>query len=82
MAQGAGLENRCEPTPANASKDNPHNSLDDNGCTHPNSVLASCLALLEREQPDLAAVVRAWPTLPEPIRAGLVALVRSAVGAK
>ena len=27
---------------------------------------------------DLAAVVAAWPTLPEPIRAGILAMVRAA----
>jgi hypothetical protein len=28
--------------------------------------------------PDLAAVVAAWPTLPEPIRAGILAMVKAA----
>ena len=28
--------------------------------------------------PDLAAVVAAWPTLPEALRAGIVAMVRAA----
>jgi len=28
---------------------------------------------------DLAAIVAAWPTLPEPIRAGILAMVRAAV---
>jgi hypothetical protein len=28
--------------------------------------------------PDLAAVVTAWPTLPEPIRAAIMAMVRAA----
>jgi hypothetical protein len=30
--------------------------------------------------PDLAALIDAWPTLPEAIRAGIVALVRAAGG--
>ena len=30
---------------------------------------------------DLRSVVAAWPTLPEPIRAGLLALVKAASGA-
>jgi hypothetical protein len=30
------------------------------------------------EGDDLAAVVAAWPTLPEPIRAGIVAMVKAA----
>ena len=28
--------------------------------------------------PELAVLVAAWPTLPEPIRAGIVAMVRAA----
>jgi hypothetical protein len=31
-------------------------------------------------EPDLAAVVAAWPELPEAIRAGIVAMVKSASG--
>jgi hypothetical protein len=30
--------------------------------------------------PDLAAVVAAWPTLPEALRAGIVAMVRASGG--
>jgi hypothetical protein len=37
------------------------------------------LALSEQADPDLAAVVGAWPRLPAVLRSGLVALVRSAV---
>jgi len=44
------------------------------------SVLAECLALLRRESPDLAAVVEAWPKLPESIKAGIVAMVKAAGG--
>ena len=29
---------------------------------------------------DLAALVAAWPTLPEPIRAGILAMVKAATG--
>jgi hypothetical protein len=45
---------------------------------------AECGALGAREapaDPDLAAVVDAWPTLREPIRAGILAMVRAAVAA-
>jgi hypothetical protein len=31
--------------------------------------------------PDLAAVVAAWPTLPEAIRAGILTMVRTSSGA-
>ena len=40
-------------------------------------VLADCLAFFDLESPDLAAVVAAWPTLPEALRAGIVAMVRA-----
>jgi hypothetical protein len=40
--------------------------------------LADCLAFLERESPDLAMVVGRWDSLPEPIRAGIMAMVRAA----
>jgi hypothetical protein len=30
--------------------------------------------------PDLAEIIDAWPTLPEPIRAGILAMIRSASG--
>jgi hypothetical protein len=39
--------------------------------------LASCLALLAQKSPDLARVFDAWPTLPEPIRRAILALIGS-----
>ena len=41
------------------------------------TVLASCLAFLSEKSPDLAAVVEAWPMLPEPLRAGILAMVKA-----
>jgi hypothetical protein len=32
------------------------------------------------DDPDLVAVVAAWPTLPGPVKAGIVAMVRAAGG--
>jgi hypothetical protein len=32
--------------------------------------------------PDLRAVVDAWPTLPEPVRAGILAMVRASGGGR
>jgi hypothetical protein len=29
------------------------------------------------DEPDLAAIVAAWPTLPEPVKAGIVAMVKA-----
>ena len=45
----------------------------------PNSetVLASCLAFLVEKMPDLARVVKAWPELPEAIKAGILAMVKA-----
>ena len=42
------------------------------------SVLAFCLALLSAEECDLAAIVAAWPCLPESIRARILGLVEGA----
>ena len=39
--------------------------------------LACFLALLGRELPDLAELLTAWPILPEAVRAGMIAMVRS-----
>jgi len=41
--------------------------------------LAFCLAFFDRESPELAAVVRSWSTLPETVRAGIVAMVRASL---
>jgi len=49
-------------------------------CGSSDSHLASCLALLAEKQPDLAAVVKAWPDLPEAVRAGIVAMVKASNG--
>jgi len=32
---------------------------------------------LAESDPNLAAVIRSWPTLPEPVRAGITAMVRA-----
>jgi hypothetical protein len=40
--------------------------------------LASCLALLARQSPDLALVAERRESLPEAVRAGIVAMVRAA----
>ena len=32
------------------------------------------------DDPDLVAIVAAWPTLPGPVKAGIVAMVRAAGG--
>jgi hypothetical protein len=42
-------------------------------------VLASCLALLTQQSPDLALLVEPWDQLPDAVRAGIVAMVKAAV---
>ncbi|HEY2411378.1 MAG TPA: hypothetical protein VGI40_04015 [Pirellulaceae bacterium] len=40
--------------------------------------MACYVAFLERESPDLAAVVKGWNDLPPAVRAGIVAMVMAA----
>ena len=37
----------------------------------------AAVSFARRLDPDLAAVVDAWPSLPEPIRAGIIAMVEA-----
>jgi len=46
-------------------------------CDDAENVLAFCLAFFDRESPDVAAVLRAWSTLPEPVREGILAMVKA-----
>ena len=39
------------------------------------SVLAACLAFLQREEPEIAVLMEAWPRLPEAVKAGIKAMV-------
>ena len=58
------------PMPEN-SKSLPDTPLTEN----PKNDLASCLALLERQDVDLAAVVGAWPGLPAGVKAEIKRLI-------
>jgi hypothetical protein len=40
--------------------------------------LASCLALLTQKSPDLALVVQRWDSLPDALRAGILAMIEAA----
>ena len=40
--------------------------------------LAFCLVLLQQKSPDLAMLVERWDSLPDAVRAGIVAMVRAA----
>jgi len=47
-------------------------------CGDANCSVAFYVALLEREMPDLAAVVKAWNHLRPAVKAGIVAMVKAA----
>ncbi len=63
-----GLQNRCS---SSATND------DATTCGNDAENSADYLALLERESPDLALLVKRWDTLPEPVRAGIMAMIRA-----
>jgi len=44
------------------------------------NALAHTLARESPTDPELARIIAAWPTLPAPIRAGVLALVNAAMG--
>jgi len=45
-------------------------------------LLGALAAEIAPVAPDLADLLTAWPTLPEPIKAGIVAMVQSTVDSK
>ena len=50
----------------------------DKTCEGDSHDVAVYLATILREHSDLAPIVDAWPVLPEPVRAGIVAMVKAA----
>ena len=68
-----GLEGRCAPDVTAAKTGT---------CAQPPERLGALLGAFAAEigpqAPDLAAVVSAWPGLPEALRAGIVAMVKAA----
>ena len=52
----------------------------DDGKSPATSVLALRLALLVENDPDLTVVVEAWESLVTPVRAGILAMAKAAVG--
>jgi hypothetical protein len=49
-----------------------------NTSANPPKNLAECLALLAQNSPALALVAECWNGLPDPVRAGIVAMVKAA----
>jgi hypothetical protein len=70
---------QCYPLTGLANRWNLSASSDSSTASgNPKDNLASCLALLARQSPDLALLVKVWDTLPDPVRAGIVAMVKAA----
>lgn len=68
--EGDGLENRCTESLTDCSADT----------YDPSSVeLGVLLGVLERECPELAAIVAVWADLPEHIRQAVITLVEAAI---
>jgi len=69
-----------KPTSSSGENENnqgAHNNLDDRCASDNGSSAAKCAALPVND-PEFAHVVSAWPTLPEAIRVGILAMVRAA----
>ena len=60
------------------SQSAPLSSLTENA----ESVFAVCLAKVREKMPDLAAVIDAWATLPDALKAGILAMVRTQTESK
>jgi hypothetical protein len=70
----------------------PHEPVYETGATAPEkpenssipdnrqNVLSDCLALFSSADPRLAQLIEGWAELPEPVRAGIVAMVKAACG--
>jgi hypothetical protein len=61
--------------------EHPSNPLENSPLSAQGGAESGALALTNHAiDPALASVIRAWPTLPEAIRAGILAMVRAAGG--
>ena len=67
-AEGDGFENRCDSDVSNDSTNTSEN---------PENNSADYLALLRQKSPDLALVVERWDSLPEAVKAGIIAIVKA-----
>jgi hypothetical protein len=71
VADRTGLENRFTDSPTNSNSSTSGNSIKN---------LASCLAFLSQRSPELALLVQSWETLPDAVRAGIMAMVKASSG--
>ena len=72
MVERAGLENRCaDATPSDETNDTTR-TYDDSGSDGQNALAPDL-----RSDPELNAVVEAWPGLPTAIKAGILAMMKA-----
>jgi hypothetical protein len=70
-----GLEDRCPPGASSETAKTSESKADCLG-----RALGALVAELAPSAPDLADLITAWPTLPEPLKAGIAAMVKAASG--
>ena len=58
--------------------ENPNHTNDQEVTESESKGMASCVAFLRKIRPDLADVAEAWDGLPEAIKAGILAMVKTA----
>jgi len=68
VVEWTGFENRLQ-----------HSTNTDNSKTYESDdeKLSRFLALLTKESPDLADVVKAWPAVPAALKSGILAMIRN-----
>ncbi len=79
MGNGPGRDRTCDQSIMSRLPDS-RKSLSDKVLTDTDDDrLAFYLAFLDENDPDLAAVVTAWPKLPEAIKVGIRAMVKAGI---
>jgi len=66
-----GLQNTCDKSIRDVSADS---------CADKGEALGRALGQLTPSDPDLAAIVKAWPALPAALKAGILAMVKASGG--
>ena len=67
-----------DPLIKNQMPGNPNHTEDEEVTESGSKCMASCVAFLREIRPDLADVVEVWDRLPEAIKAGILAMVKTA----
>ena len=80
MAEAEGFEPSvpCGTAVFKTAAQSPQAAQEHGDAARGDGVLVPCLVFLREKYPDLAELVESWETLPEPMRAGIVAMIRAA----